>query len=250
MQAIYEPKGAAREYAPLALNLYRGCSHGCTYCYAPSCLRMTRENFAKPEPRSGILDALKKDLQKNVPDKTVLLCFTSDPYQPIEKEFRTTRQALEIMDDVVPQVAILTKNVLVREDFEIIARNGWTVGATLTCYTEEFAKKWEPNAPVPAERIKVLEEAETAGIKTFVSIEPVLSREEFEIVLDKIRPLKIENGVRIGKWNHAAEAKEIDWVSILSRAVRYSDCGKPIYIKDELARYGQPPAEMRVRFFG
>lgn len=250
MQAIYEPKGAAREYAPLALNLYRGCSHGCLYCYAPSCLRMSRDEFGKVEARNGILDALKKDLKKSVPDKTVLLCFTSDPYQPLEKEIRLTRQALEIMDGIVPKVAILTKNTIVRDDFEIIARNNWTVGTTLSCYSEDVAKKWEPNAPVPAERIRMLKDAEYAGIKTFVSIEPVLSEQELAIVLDIITPLKIENGVRIGKWNHSAEAKSIDWTSVFSLAVRFGEHGRPVYIKDELARFGMSPKELRVRFFG
>ena len=60
MNAIYEPRGAAAEYAPLACNLYRGCGHGCKYCYAPACLRMGREEFARPAPRPGILDALGK----------------------------------------------------------------------------------------------------------------------------------------------------------------------------------------------
>ena len=110
MQAIYEPRGAAREYAPLACNLYRGCVHGCKYCYSPATLRMSREEFhASARPRPGILEALEKDARKLSSQPSllrrgfegqgaapsagsgqvvphVLLCFTSDPYPPSPSE--------------------------------------------------------------------------------------------------------------------------------------------------------------------
>jgi DNA repair photolyase len=250
MQSIYEPKGAAREYAPLALNLYRGCEHGCTYCYAPLCLHMTRENFSNVSARAGIIDTLEKDLKKFVPKQTVLLSFTSDPYQPIERTLRLTRSALEVMDGVVPSVAILTKNTIVCDDFDIIARNCWYVGTTLSCYSPEYAKQYEPYAPLPAERIKMLEMAENAGIDTFVSVEPVLSEAELELLLQKIKHLKIRNGVRIGKWNHNAEANKINWKSVLDTAISYANSGKPVYIKDELAKFGNVPTNLRRKFFG
>lgn len=62
MTAIYEPRGKAREYAALALNLYRGCAHNCAYCYAPSATYATREAFAQAQPRPGIIPALQKQL--------------------------------------------------------------------------------------------------------------------------------------------------------------------------------------------
>ena len=252
MNAIYEPKGAAREYAPFALNLYAECSHGCTYCYAPAVLRKTRDQFACVSPRGGILDALKTDLKKSVPKETVLLSFTSDPYQPAELKHRMTRQALEIMDGIVPKVAILTKNTNVREDFDIIARNGWTVGTTLSCATDATAAKYEPCAPTPNERIEMLKDAEKLGIKTFVSMEPIISVEEMPAVFSKLGKMTLANGVRIGKWNHSAEAsKTIDWNLVLKLALNFAETVPyPVYIKDELAKYGDVPTKFRRSIFG
>ena len=58
---IYEPRGKAREYAPLAVNLYNGCGHSCEYCYAPSFIHTTRNKFGKPEPRKDIIDKINYD---------------------------------------------------------------------------------------------------------------------------------------------------------------------------------------------
>jgi DNA repair photolyase len=211
---------------------------------------MTRNNFADVSPRIGIIDALKTYLKKSIPKETVLLSFTSDPYQPIEQEVRLTREALEVMNGLVPHVAVLTKNIIVRDDFDIIAHNGWTVGATLTCYSPEYSEQYEPHAPLPAERIRMLEDAEKHGIDTFISVEPVLSEAELELVLQKIKHLKVKNGIRIGKWNHCSEANKINWKSVLNTAINYANSGKPIYIKDELAKFGNVPNNLRNKFFG
>ena len=58
---IYEPRGRAGEYAPLAVNLYRGCGHGCIYCYAPEATFIDRREFVKATPRQGIIEKLEKD---------------------------------------------------------------------------------------------------------------------------------------------------------------------------------------------
>ncbi len=83
LSVVYEPRGRAREYSPLALNLYRGCSHGCQYCYASDVLHMQVEEFHKPVPRAGIIAKLVQDakaLQAAGNQKPILLCFTCDPY--------------------------------------------------------------------------------------------------------------------------------------------------------------------------
>ena len=97
MAIIYEPKGKAHEYSPLAVNLYKGCAHGCKYCYAPATTKTKRAVFHSPEyirPRPDILKALKKDAAKLAGDKReILLSFTSDVYQPIERPCEMPRQS-------------------------------------------------------------------------------------------------------------------------------------------------------------
>src|SRR3990167_3742067 len=95
LNIVYKPKGKALEYSPLAANLYTGCAHGCLYCYAPSCMRMNRAEFyGNPRPRPNVIKLLEADCKKLAGCKDrVLLCFTCDPYQPIDDEHQLTRRA-------------------------------------------------------------------------------------------------------------------------------------------------------------
>ena len=98
MKVIYEPAGKAREYSPLAVNLYRGCGHKCEYCYAPRILRMSTEGFHNPTQRKKDLikkiEADVKELSQKGCTDPILLCFTCDPYQPIDVEYRLTRRVI------------------------------------------------------------------------------------------------------------------------------------------------------------
>lgn len=98
MRTIYEPSGRAKEYAGLALNIYNGCSNACEYCFAPAIMRRERADFyAHPQERPGLLDALTKHVKQNPGHgESVLLSFTCDPYQSLEKELRITQQAIKI----------------------------------------------------------------------------------------------------------------------------------------------------------
>lgn len=101
MKPIYTPKGRALEYAPFAANLYRGCTNGCTYCFAPLVLREEREVFhAEATLREGSLEGLEKQLATgNFAGKQILLSFTTDPYQPGECGRQNTRTALQLIKE-------------------------------------------------------------------------------------------------------------------------------------------------------
>jgi DNA repair photolyase len=167
MNIVYEPRGRAREYSELACNLYRGCTHGCRYCYAPACMRTTGEKWhAKAEPRKDILRFLEKDAQGLRGDpRSILFCFLCDPYQPVERTERLTRLALEIVARHRLNNQVLTKGCadLILEDMELMKTAGTQLGITL-CFADDAVRRdWEPYASTVDDRLNVLKTAHKAG---------------------------------------------------------------------------------------
>lgn len=238
MKALYEPKGRALEYAPLAVNLYRGCSHGCTYCYAPLATYRTREAFGQPEPRSGILEALEKDCsgRKDIKRAPVLLCFSCDPYQPLEGTQLLTRGAIEILHRHGFPVIILTKaGSLAQRDFDLLGPQD-KFGVTLTGLWVNDVVEWEPNAARPVYREANLAAAHRRHIPTWVSLEPVLNPDWTLEVIEQTAPDVDE--YRIGTWNHDARAKAIDWHKFAHDVTALLDSlGKRYTLKDDLRKW-------------
>jgi DNA repair photolyase len=112
MQIIYEPSGAAREYAPLACNLFRGCVFGCKYCYAPRVLRRDRAEYHSsvvPVPHALLrLDQDCRILAEKKDTREILFCFTSDPFQNYRCSEIST-QALQVVADNGLRATVLTK---------------------------------------------------------------------------------------------------------------------------------------------
>ena len=146
MNVVYEPKGRAREYSELACNLYRGCTNGCRYCYAPDCMWTTGEKWhAKAEPRKDILRLLEKDAQLLRGDsRSILFCFLSDPCQPLERTERLTRQALEIIAKHRLNNQVLTKGCadLISEDMGLMKTARTQLGITL-CFADDVERREE-----------------------------------------------------------------------------------------------------------
>ncbi len=142
---IYEPRGKASEYSQLAVNLYSGCSHQCEYCYAPAFLHTTKEKFHQPVPRKDIIPKITADarrLQLAHETRAVLLCFTCDPYQPIDQQYQLSRQAIEVLHSYNLDVMILTKGGQRAErDFDLLTGNDW-FGVTLTNLDDAVSMKW------------------------------------------------------------------------------------------------------------
>lgn len=232
---IYEPKGKAREYSPLACNLYKGCSHGCIYCYAP---RATfNKNFTKASPRAGILVQVEKEAAKcKVNDGPILLCFTCDPYQPIDHEHKITRQALEIFSKYNLPVQILTKGgMLATRDFDILSKNPKnTFAVTLTTDDEALSKKWEPFASLQEERITSLKIAHEIGITTWVSFEPVFDPPAVFRFIEKTH--SFVDLYKVGKLNYHPKQKEINWPEFRENIIEtLTSLEKNYYIKRDLA---------------
>ncbi|MFA5186845.1 MAG: radical SAM protein [Patescibacteria group bacterium] len=237
--AIYESKGKAAEYCRYALNLYRGCDHCCSYCYAPAVLRMGHEEFgADPQPRPGVIESLRKTAHKFA-GKWVLLSFTSDPYQAANEKHGLTRQALEIMRQAEVRPVILTKGgTRSTVDFDILQMMGKNAayGTTLTLDDETRDSEWEPGAGKTWERLGALRRAYELGIRTWVSFEPVLNPQQTLDFMYHVAPFCDE--MKIGRWNHDARANLIDWAAFGVRAVDLAErLGVRYYVKDDLRKH-------------
>ncbi len=238
MKAIYEPAGKAREYAPLACNIYTGCTHGCRYCYVPSVLRRKPADFhAAAEPRPGILEAVQREAPKYAGDpRELLLCFTCDPYQPRELENGTTRKVLHALIDAGCRTSVLTKNPVeaLLRDGDLFKRGDTFFGTTIVFTRESDEDLWEPNAPNYLGRTEGVRLAHDDGIRTWGSIEPVFDPEQSLQAIDEMH--EYVDLWRVGKLNHRPEIERtIDWADFYHRVVaKLEGYGAKYYIKHDL----------------
>lgn len=238
MAVIYEPRGRAREYSPLALNLYNGCDHGCLFCYCPAVCKKTRAEYAVVTPRPDIIRQVEREARKlRGTRQQVLLCFMGDPYCRANDTHRLTRMALEILRDNRIPVAILTKGgERCLQDRDIFAQFGRSimVGATLTTLNGARAAAVEPGAAPPRERIDALQTLHEAGVQTWVSLEPVLDPEDtLEIIA---RTAGFVDRYKVGKVSAFPDHfGAVDWPRFYSRVVEaLRATGKPFYVKADL----------------
>ena len=239
MSVIYEPKGRAREYSPLALNLYTDCSHGCKYCYAPAILRKGEGYYKVASPRNNIIKMLEKDLERNAPKSQVLLSFIGDVYSQTSDENLTTRQALSLLSKYHVPTAILTKGgKRCLKDVDIFKSFGehFQIGQTLTFMDEKKSLEWEPGAASPEERLQVINELHSNGIKTFVSCEPVIEPTETLKLIERTITDDSVDIYKVGKLNnYRGLDKTIDWTDFLRKALEMiRKAGKRVYVKQDL----------------
>ena len=235
---IYEPKGKAGEYAELAVNLYKGCHHGCTYCYAPNIVKREKNDFHETVGiRHNIIPNIIKEAPQHV-GKKVFLCFTCDPYTYIEGEYGpVTGQAIYHLIKAGCGVEILTKAGMnsVRH-FELLSSSKipCSYGVTLTTMKQGVAKLTEPEAATPNSRLLALKVATEYGINTFVSLEPVLNPEDALEVIRQVSPYA--NKIKIGRWNYDKRAEAIDWKKFAKDAVELCEkLNQEYLVKKDLA---------------
>jgi DNA repair photolyase len=240
MDLIYEPKGKAREYAPLACNVYSGCDHACIYCYAPSTLHRHRDSFAKPSDRPGnFLETLKKDASKMPADSrsnSVLLSFTCDPYQKFDVLRGTTRRVIKILHEAGFSVTILTKGgARALRDIDLLTPRD-AFATTLTTLDDRESLTWEPGAALPHDRIDAIRTFHERGIPTWVSLEPVIDPVQAQEIIRQTS--SFVDLFKVGKLNYHPLANEIDWSAFAKQTVALLDSlGKDYYIKQDLLPY-------------
>jgi len=235
---IYKPKGMALEYAPLALNPYIGCNHGCTYCYGPAAMR--RPDFHDViRPRKDFLKKLAldiRDMKAENDKRQVLLSFATDPYNELEPKLKLTRNALMMLSKAEIPFTVLTKSDFAEDDFDLYSATRDSFGVSLTTMNVAKADRWEPDAAKPWKRSEQLERAKRDGISTWVSLEPVMDSVEAMAVIYNVH--EFTDVIKIGKLNHQQPEKPIDWQKFAFDAVELCEkLGQKYILKDSLAKY-------------
>jgi len=255
---IYRPKGRAGEYADWACNPYRGCPHGCAYCFSPDVLRrtgITRYQFRRDlEIRKNIVARVQRDLKKVPEEIMVHLSFTCDPYPNYSVlgaaqvmnfvRQHVTRNVIQAIKDTGRNTQILTKGRTEHAigDLDLLDEHD-QFGVTLTLDNVDDSRLWEPHAASPQERIVNLEWAHRFGIFTWVSLEPIIYPEQslhvLEMALSKVPIDLVKAGPlnykeRLPRWL-ASTIPDVDWKKFVLDLERLcQEGGTELYLKDDL----------------
>ena len=188
-----------------SINPYRGCEHGCVYCFARPThaylglspgLDFESKLFMKPDAP----ELLERELSAaRYSPRTIAIGTNTDPYQPIERRYEIMRRILEVLERAGHPVGIVTKSNLITRDIDILgrmaARNLAKVAISVTTLDPKLARIMEPRAPTPPRRLEALRQLAAAGIPTSVMVAPVvpaINDAEIERILDAAKAAGVE----------------------------------------------------------
>ena len=192
-----------------SLNPYRGCEHGCIYCFARPThaylgLSPGLDFETRLVARPNIAEALERELSRpSYRPATIALGTATDPYQPAERDRGLTRACLEVLERFGHPVGVVTRGTMVERDIDILARlaaRGLVrVGVSLTTLDAGLARRMEPRAPAPARRLAMIRRLSEAGVPVRAMVSPVvpgLTDPEIEAILAAAR----EAGAVAASW--------------------------------------------------
>lgn len=191
------------------LNPYRGCEHGCIYCFArpyheylgfSSGLDFETKLMAKPDAP----DLLRKELASpNWRGEPIVMSAITDIYQPIEHKLQIARRCLEVLTECNQPVSTMTKSALVLRDVDLWARlaekSAGRVTITLVTLDAELAQKLEPRATSPAGRLRTIRELTAAGVPVSVNVAPIIPGLT-DVELPRILEAVADAGARRAAW--------------------------------------------------
>ena len=188
-----------------SVNPYRGCEHGCIYCFARpthawlGCspgLDFETKLFVKPNAAELLRGEISRKGYQVAP---LALGTNTDPYQPLERERRITRSILEVLSEFNHPVMIVTKSDLVVRDLDILApmaeKGLARVGISVTTLDRELSRTLEPRAPRPDKRLDALRKCSMAGVPTTILVSPIIpaiNDHEIETILEQAAALGVE----------------------------------------------------------
>ncbi len=188
-----------------SINPYRGCEHGCVYCFARPThaylglspgLDFESKLFVKPEAA----ELLEREISaRTYVPRTIAIGTNTDPYQPIERRYELMRRILQVLDRANHPVGIVTKSDLILRDLDILARMASRalvrVAISVTTLDAKLARVMEPRAPTPPRRLAALRGLSAAGVPTSVMVAPVIpaiNDAEIERILDAAAAAGVE----------------------------------------------------------
>jgi len=180
-----------------SINPYQGCEHGCVYCYARPThayldlspgLDFETKLFAKPDAARLLRGELAARGYRCEP---IALGANTDPYQPIEREWKITRSVLEVLAECDHPLTITTKGVLIERDLDLLApmaaKGLVRVFISIAMLDRELARKLDPRAPAPQRRLQMIRSLRDAGVPVGVNVAPVipqLTDRDLEAILE------------------------------------------------------------------
>jgi DNA repair photolyase len=180
-----------------SINPYRGCEHGCVYCYArPSHAFLNLSPGLDFETRliarPGIAEVLDRELRRpSYQVAPVAIGTNTDPYQPVERDYGIMRQVLQVLSDFRHPVWITTRGTIIERDIDLIAalaaQGLAVVSISITTLDEALARQMEPRAPAPKRRLQIIRRLAEAGIPVRVQVSPLipaLTDHELEAVME------------------------------------------------------------------
>lgn len=211
-----------------SINPYRGCEHGCVYCFArpthaylgfsPGLDFETRLTY-KP----NAAELLKKELAaKSYVCKPITLGINTDAYQPVERHLGITREILEVLSECRHPVSIVTKSALIERDLDILvpmAEQGLvSVMVSVTTLKPELARVMEPRAAAPHRRLQIIEQLRAHGIPVGVLLAPVipvLNDSEMEDILKAVKNARAQTaGYVLLRLPHEVKDLFSDWLQV------------------------------------
>lgn len=159
------------------MNIYKGCCHGCIYCDSrSSCYNII--DFDRVRAKEKSTEIIEKDLKSKKKKGVIGIGAMSDPYNPFEKKYLLTREALKLVDKYNFGISIATKSSLITRDIDILKKiqehSEVLIKITITTYDDNLCKKIEPNVSHSSERFKAIKELSDNGIYVGVLLMPIL----------------------------------------------------------------------------
>ena len=211
-----------------SINPYQGCEHGCIYCYARPThayldlspgLDFETKLFAKPNAAALLRAELARPGYRCDP---IALGTNTDPYQPIEREWKITRSVIEVLAECDHPLTITTKGALIERDIDLLAplaaRGLVRVSISIAMLDRELARKLDPRAPTPQRRLALIKALAEAGVPVGVNVAPVipqLTDRDLEAILEAASAA----GARYAAWTMLRLPLEVaplfrDWLAV------------------------------------